>query len=70
MSHSNIEAGLGGDATPRWYVVQCKGGESFRAAEHLANQGYELFHPMLEVQKKRRNKLEMAAAKLEKADTL
>ncbi|KJZ07568.1 MULTISPECIES: transcription/translation regulatory transformer protein RfaH [Halomonas] len=57
MSHSNIEAGLGGDATPRWYVVQCKGGESFRAAEHLANQGYELFHPVLEVQKKRRNKL-------------
>ncbi|MDN3522165.1 transcription/translation regulatory transformer protein RfaH [Halomonas ramblicola] len=44
-------------AVPRWYVIQCKGGESFRAAEHLANQGYEVFHPVLEVQKKRRGKL-------------
>ncbi|QEM81424.1 transcription/translation regulatory transformer protein RfaH [Halomonas binhaiensis] len=45
-------------AEPRWYVIQCKGGESFRAVEHLANQGYELFHPVLEVQKKRRGRLE------------
>ncbi|MDN3526148.1 transcription/translation regulatory transformer protein RfaH [Halomonas sabkhae] len=45
------------DAVPRWYVIQCKGGESFRAVEHLDNQGYELFHPVLEVQKKRRGKL-------------
>lgn len=44
-------------ACPRWYVVQCKGGESFRASEHLTNQGYRVFHPLLEVQKKRRNKL-------------
>lgn len=44
-------------ARPRWYVVQCKGGESFRAGEHLTNQGYRVFHPVLEVQKKRRNKL-------------
>lgn len=42
---------------PRWYVIQCKGGESFRAAEHLGNQGYELFHPVLEVQKKRGGRL-------------
>lgn len=45
------------DNLPRWYVVQCKGGESFRAAQHLANQGYELFHPILQVQKKRAGKL-------------
>lgn len=48
---------LGGDATPRWYLIQCKGGESFRAAEHLDNQGYQVFHPVLQVQKKRRGKL-------------
>lgn len=46
------------DAIPRWYVIQCKGGESFRAADHLGYQGYEVFHPVLEVQKKRRGKLE------------
>ncbi|MBB3191051.1 transcription/translation regulatory transformer protein RfaH [Halomonas cerina] len=45
------------DAIPRWYVIQCKGGESFRAAEHLGNQDYEIFHPVLQVQKKRRGKL-------------
>ncbi|WP_136246987.1 transcription/translation regulatory transformer protein RfaH [Halomonas borealis] len=45
------------DAVPRWYAIQCKGGESFRAAEHLGNQGYEVFHPVLEVQKKRGGKL-------------
>ncbi|WP_110665016.1 transcription/translation regulatory transformer protein RfaH [Salinicola halophilus] len=45
------------DAAPRWYVIQCKGGESFRASEHLDNQGYEVFHPVLEVQRRRRGKL-------------
>ncbi|WP_299310563.1 transcription/translation regulatory transformer protein RfaH [uncultured Halomonas sp.] len=54
----------GDDAVPRWYVIQCKGGESFRAAEHLANQGYEVFHPVLEVQKKRRGKLEWVSEPL------
>lgn len=48
---------VSGDAVPRWYLVQCKGGESFRAADHLNNQGYEVFHPVLQVQKKRRGKL-------------
>lgn len=52
------------NATPRWYLVQCKGGESFRAAEHLDNQGYEVFHPVLEVQKKRRDKLVWVAEPL------
>ncbi|MFO7646873.1 transcription/translation regulatory transformer protein RfaH [Halomonas sp. 3H] len=54
----------GDDAVPRWYVIQCKGGESFRAADHLANQGYEVFHPVLEVQKKRRGKLEWVSEPL------
>lgn len=52
------------DAIPRWYAIQCKGGESFRAAEHLGNQGYEVFHPVLEVQKKRRGRLEWIAEPL------
>lgn len=43
--------------TPNWYVIQCKGGESFRAAENLGNQEYEVFHPVLEVARKRRGKL-------------
>lgn len=54
-----VDAGYGNEAgdRPRWYVIQCKGGESFRAAEHLANQEFEVFHPVLQVQKKRRTKL-------------
>ena len=56
MSEQPINLG-DGDATPRWYVIQCKGGESFRAAEHLCNQQFEVFHPVLQVQKKRRDKL-------------
>lgn len=58
MSEVDASSEYGGDAVPHWYVIQCKGGESFRAAEHLGNQGYEVFHPVLEVQKKRRGKLE------------
>lgn len=44
-------------AMPCWYVIQCKGGESFRAAEHLTNQGYEVFHPVLNIKRKRQGKL-------------
>lgn len=63
---NSIDATLepGDDAVPRWYVIQCKGGESFRAADHLANQGYDVFHPVLEVQKKRRGKLEWVSEPL------
>ncbi len=43
-------------ALPNWYVIQCKGGESFRAAEHLTNQGYEVFHPVLDVKRRRQGK--------------
>lgn len=57
MNENDESLESGDDAIPRWYVIQCKGGESFRAAEHLANQAYEVFHPVLEVQKKRRGKL-------------
>jgi transcriptional antiterminator RfaH len=56
MSHPE-QPSIDDDSLPRWYVIQCKGGESFRAAENLDNQGYELFHPVLEVQKKRRGRL-------------
>lgn len=58
MSESNdTSLELERDAIPHWYVIQCKGGESFRAADNLANQGYEILHPVLEVQRKRRQKL-------------
>ncbi|XKE46838.1 transcription/translation regulatory transformer protein RfaH [Halomonas organivorans] len=64
MSDDDIR--LDGDeaAVPRWYVIQCKGGESFRAAEHLDNQGYEVFHPVFQAQKKRRGKLEWVSEPL------
>ncbi len=37
----------------RWYLVQCKSRESFRAAAHLSNQGYTCFHPTHHVKRKR-----------------
>ncbi|WP_457942054.1 transcription/translation regulatory transformer protein RfaH [Vreelandella alkaliphila] len=51
-------------ATPCWYVIQCKGGESFRAAEHLTNQGYEVFHPVLNAKRKRQGKLTLVSEPL------
>lgn len=51
-------------AMPCWYVIQCKGGESFRAAEHLTNQGYEVFHPVLQIKRKRQGKLVMVSEPL------
>ncbi|MHB0774016.1 transcription/translation regulatory transformer protein RfaH [Halomonas sp. WWR20] len=64
MDHCDPAASPDENGCPRWYVVQCKGGESFRASEHLSNQGYRVFHPVLEVQKKRRGKLCWAAEPL------
>ncbi|WP_136254259.1 transcription/translation regulatory transformer protein RfaH [Onishia niordana] len=64
MSDAIEEQGPEADAIARWYVIQCKGGESFRAAEHLANQAFDVFHPVLEVQKKRRGKLTWVAEPL------
>ncbi|PMR73450.1 transcription/translation regulatory transformer protein RfaH [Billgrantia endophytica] len=57
MSHFEPKPNDIDDDLARWYVIQCKGGESFRATEHLGNQGYELFLPVLEVQKKRQGRL-------------
>lgn len=42
----------------RWYLLQCKPREVFRAAEHLANQGYEAFVPTLSREALRRGKRE------------
>ena len=42
---------------PSWYVIQCKGGESFRAAENLGNQDFDVFHPVLNTKRKRNGKL-------------
>lgn len=50
VSHTSAECA-------QWYLIQCKGGESFRAASQLENQGYHIFHPALAVQRKRRGKL-------------
>ena len=36
-------------ADARWYVVQCKPNQSFRAEDNLRNQGYECFHPLVHV---------------------
>ncbi len=40
-----------------WYVVQCKAKESFRATENLRNQGFEVFHPFIAVEKQRAGKV-------------
>ena len=36
----------------RWYLVQCKPRESFRAQEHLEHQDYVCFHPTYPVKRK------------------
>jgi len=41
-----------------WYVVHTKPRQEGRAYENLANQGFECFLPMLDVQKKRQGKLQ------------
>lgn len=38
--------------TSRWYLVQCKPKESFRAEQHLLNQNYICFHPTVPVKRK------------------
>ncbi|HKM15011.1 MAG TPA: transcription/translation regulatory transformer protein RfaH [Marinospirillum sp.] len=42
-----------------WYVIQCKAKESFRAAENLQNQGFEVFHPCIAIEKPRAGKLKL-----------
>lgn len=41
----------------KWYLVQCKPRESFRAAMHLNNQGYTCFHPTYPVKRNNKRKL-------------
>ena len=43
----------------RWYLVQCKPGESFRALAHLENQGYVCFHPTHPVKRKVRGEIQI-----------
>ncbi len=45
------------DSKPRWYLVQCKPGESFRAVEHLENQKYICFHPTYPVKRQLRGRI-------------
>lgn len=44
----------------RWYVLQCKPRECFRACEHLGNQGYTYFLPTLTREVLRRGKRDVA----------
>lgn len=57
MMKKNVSNNTAPSDTAAWYVVQCKAGESFRAAEHLDYQGYRVFHPVLNVQRRRRGQL-------------
>ncbi len=43
---------------PAWHVVQSKPRMEQRAKENLENQGFEVFLPMLDIQKVRRGKLQ------------
>jgi len=40
----------------RWYVVQCKPRQDFRALEHLQRQGYSCYLPTLCVEKRQRGR--------------
>lgn len=48
----------------RWYLLQCKPREAFRALEHLGNQGYEAFLPTLRREVMRRGKPAVAVEPL------
>lgn len=43
----------------RWYLLQCKPREVFRASEHLANQGFTAFVPTLTREAVRRGRREL-----------
>lgn len=47
-----------------WYAIQCKAKESFRAAENLLNQGFEIFHPYMEVERLRAGKIKLVTEPL------
>jgi transcriptional antiterminator RfaH len=48
----------------RWYLVQCKPREGFRAAEHLQNQSYTCFHPTYLVKRKVAGRVQSVEASL------
>src|SRR3990167_4841757 len=48
----------------RWYLVQCKPRDSFRAELHLKNQQYECFHPTYLIKQKRAGEVRTVVAPL------
>lgn len=48
----------------KWYLVQCKPRESFRAEAHLKNQNYTCFHPTYPVKRKISGKINITIAPL------
>lgn len=48
----------------KWYLVQCKPRESFRAEAHLQNQNYTCFHPTYPVKRKTAGKISVKIAPL------
>ena len=41
---------------PAWYLLQCRSRQDFRAAEHLANQGYTCYQPVVQAERLQRGK--------------
>ncbi len=48
----------------RWYLVQCKPRESFRAELHLKNQNFTCFHPTYPVKRKLAGKINITITPL------
>jgi transcriptional antiterminator RfaH len=48
----------------KWYVIHTKVREEFRALENLQNQGYEVFLPTCQVQKKLQGKIKLTTEPL------
>ena len=44
----------------KWHVIHTKAREEFRALENLQNQGFEVFLPTCQVQKKSQGKIKLA----------
>ena len=48
----------------RWYVIQCKPREDARAMEHLRNQSYEAFQPLLPREQVRQGRRQLVSEPL------
>jgi transcriptional antiterminator RfaH len=48
----------------KWHVIHTKVREEFRALENLQNQGFEVFLPTCQVQKKSQGKIKLATEPL------